>query len=171
MSFEETIAFSQTWLRDVAQGKRSEAQILTDLKDVFQSVEGVRGFFVVFLSEDTALGETVPEAFLQAFEDNAAQIAAVLVKNVAMSTAMMIHHDRQGNALNKAGSLQVQNRSVKLLRLLHQRGVQTFDQERSSLLASLETGKGAYATFLDRWGYDQSQRQAIQTILAKVSET
>lgn len=139
-------------------------EIATHLQEVFRSPEGVRGFFVVFLTEDI-FGETCPETLLQALADHGPQIAATLVKNLAMSTAMIVHHDRQGDALQKAGSMQVQQRSAQLLQTLEQRGVPAFHQERSALLASLETGSGSYSAFLDRWGYDRDQRQAMQTAL------
>ncbi len=164
MSFEETIAFTPVWLREVAEGTVPDAQVLAHLQEVFQSVEGVRGFFVVFLTEDL-FGETYPEAILQAFTENASQIAGILVKNLAMSTAMIVHHDRQGDGVQKAGSLKVQQRSARLLQLLEGRGVPNFNQERSALLMSLETGNGSYSAFLDRWGYDSEQRQAIQAAL------
>jgi hypothetical protein len=169
MSFEETIALTQTWLREVAQGTVPDAEILTHLREVFQSTEGVRGFFVVFLTTDL-LGETCPEAILQAFVENGPHIAAILVKNLAMSTAMILHHDRQGDDPQKAGSIQVQQRSARLLAILEQRGALAFAQERSALLASLETGTGSYGTFLDRWGYDSEQRQAIQAALKSIKE-
>jgi len=164
MSFEETIAFTQTWLQDVAQGKVSEAQITTHLREVFQSPEGVRGFFVVFLTENP-LAEVLPEPILQAFEENASQIAATLVKNLAMSTAMICHYDRQGDSVQQAGSAQVQQRSMELLRVLQERGAKAFTQERSALLDTLKTGTGSYGAFLDRWGYDPDQREAVYRIV------
>ncbi|BAW97829.1 hypothetical protein NIES970_27900 (plasmid) [[Synechococcus] sp. NIES-970] len=165
LSFQGAIAFTQTWLGQVEAQKISDAEILTQMQAILSHQNGVRGFFVVYLTGDSPLADQVPEIFLEGFTKAAAQVSEILVKNVAMSTAMAIAHGRNGDAENQRGSEQVQRRSLNLLKQLEQRDV-IFKDERLRLLQTLKTGSGNYQDFLDRWQYDPEQLKAICMLVA-----
>jgi hypothetical protein len=61
----------------------------------------------------------------------------------------------------------VQARCTELLRLLEPDAVK---QRLETLLAAASQGEGDDVAFLDRWGYDAEQRQAIAAAIEAVAE-
>jgi hypothetical protein len=86
----------------------------------------------------------------------------LLVKNLAMSTAMVIYHRSQGDEENAKGSEKVQEKTSQLIKQLLS---QALGEKLRQLATSLNTGQGEYQAFLERWGYDDCQRQAIAEII------
>jgi hypothetical protein len=86
----------------------------------------------------------------------------LLVKNLAMSTAMVIYHRSQGDEENAQGSEKVQEKTGQLIKQLLS---QSLGEKLQQLATSLNTGQGEYQAFLERWGYDDCQRQAIAKII------
>jgi hypothetical protein len=170
LSFQEAIAFTQQWLQQIEKSALTDAQILADMTKLLSYANGVRGFFVAYLTGESPLADNVPAIFLDAFRATASSISSILVKNVAMSTAMEITHGRNNDPDQQAGSQRVQRRSIQLLRsLLREPQNNAFEQERLQLLEAIQTQKGEYANFLDRWNYDAEQRQAIHATAAALA--
>jgi hypothetical protein len=84
-----------------------------------------------------------------------------------MSSAMALQHRRSGDGDQAARSARVRERSTELLRRLDP---QLVKQRLEDLLAAAEAGSGPDQAFLDRWGYDAEQRQAIATAVLAVAE-
>ncbi|MBV5262069.1 hypothetical protein FLX56_27105 [Synechococcus moorigangaii CMS01] len=164
LSFQGAIAFTQTWLEQVESQKLTDAEILAQMQALLSQRDGVRGFFVSYLTGNSPLADQPPGIFLDGFTQVAEHIHEILIKNVAMSTAMAIAHGRNGDAENQQGSERVQRRSINLLRQLEQRDV-IFRNERLRLLQTLEAGSGDYQDFLERWQYDPEQCEAIRRSL------
>jgi hypothetical protein len=61
----------------------------------------------------------------------------------------------------------VSARCTELLRLLEPAAVKT---RLETLLAAARDGQGDDVAFLDRWGYDAEQRQAIAAAIEAVAE-
>jgi hypothetical protein len=181
LSFSEAIAFTQTWLErlesELAENNLNDSQILTDLAQLLSHSNGVRGFFVAYLTGESPLADQPPVIFLEAFRANSANVSSILVKNLAMSTAMAIAHQRNNDPEQQRGSATVQRRSAQLLQNLcnvdGQRNGENslenpFEQERLALLNALYRKTGEYADFLLRWQYDEEQCQAIKVALESI---
>ncbi|OKH15129.1 hypothetical protein [[Limnothrix rosea] IAM M-220] len=170
LSFQEAITFTQQWLQQVEAQTLPEKRILADLQSLLTSRNGVRGFFVAYLTGNSPLADQVPDTFFEAFRATASEISEIVVKNLAMSTAMAIAHGRNNNLEQQAGSEQVQRRSINLLNtLLDGTDDNPFEQERQALITAIQTEKGKYATFHQKWGYDTEQRQAMQAALEAIA--
>jgi hypothetical protein len=92
-------------------------------------------------------------------------VAELLVKNVAMSSAMAITHHRSGDEKAAQGSERVRSRTIHLIKQVE------LPQVRKLALALREsavTGEGSYKLFLQRWGYDAEQRQVILQVMDQV---
>jgi hypothetical protein len=171
ISFETAIEFTETWLEQVAEGTLTEEEIWADLTTLLSHREGVRGFFVCFLTGNSPLADAPPFIFLQAFAAMAEpHLSSILVKNLAMSTAMVLTHYRNGHTVEQEGSQRVQHRSFYLLQALDAFEVESLHRERWALLEALEQNTGDYQKFLDRWGYDGEQRGAIQEVIQALTE-
>lgn len=165
LSFQEAIAFTQAWLQQVEKSELTEEQIVADLKILLDYANGVRGFFVAYLTGESFLADQPPAVFVEGFRATSSTIKAILIKNLAMSTAMAIAHSRNNNLEQQTGSQRVQRRSINLLQSLAE-GENTADfiGERTALLQAIATKEGEYNDFLDRWQYDDEQREAIRVV-------
>jgi hypothetical protein len=84
-----------------------------------------------------------------------------------MSTAMALHHRRAGDGGQQAASERVSARCTELLRQLDPSAVKL---RLETLLAAARDGQGDDRAFLERWGYDAEQRQAIAAAVEAVAE-
>ena len=80
--------------------------------------------------------------------------------------AMALHHERNADAVQQAGSERVQSRCTELLRVLEPEAV----KGRLETLLEATQGRGADVAFLKRWGYDVGQTAAIAEAVLAVAE-
>jgi hypothetical protein len=165
VTFEQEIALTQTLLADMAAQNLTEPEIAAAIGALMQSINGARGFWVTYLAGSTDLADHPSSGVLQALKAAPTSAATLLVKNVAMSTAMAITHRRNENLTLAAGSDQVRRRCEYLIAQLARPDLA---DQMASLLDSIQTGVGEYQEFLDRWHYDDEQRQAIGQVIERV---
>lgn len=165
-SFQEAIAQSAEWIALWDKDELSD-DVLADLVgQLVQERDGARGFFVVSLTGDSPLMDRLPEVLLHQLRGAGEEVVDLTVKNLAMSTAMCVLHNRNQDADLLDRSLRVQSRSLDLLRRLDSQFVK---DRLEQLLKGLE-GHGEDQEFLEKWGYDQEQRKKIEEIIMYVPE-
>ena len=162
ITFEAGMQLTQTLLGHMEAGDWSETDVHATIAQLVRTMNGARGFFVTYLTDDRPLSDHPSDAVIQALQSAPDIVASLLVKNLAMSTAMVLTHQRQHNLELAQNSDRVARRTATLIQRLQSPAVQT---EAQHLQDSLKTDAGEYATFLKRWGYDPEQKQAIQTVL------
>lgn len=158
ITFEEAIAATESLLEQVEANQLSPEQIHDAIAALVQSENGARGFFVTYLTSNSSLANYPSEELVQALRSSPDIVAELLAKNVAMSAAMTLTHQRNEDEAMAQSSQQVRDRSAALIKLVDIDRV--YDRCRK-LLESAVTGAGSYQAFLDRWGYDAEQRQLI----------
>ncbi|PZV16935.1 MAG: hypothetical protein DCF20_07235 [Pseudanabaena sp.] len=160
MTFEEAIAYTEALL---SREDVSDTQLESEISALVQTSNGARGFFVCFLTGDWQLADNPSANIINALQSAPQEIAELLVKNLAMSTAMAIYHRRVGNEEQAQGSDRVARRTAILIKKVELAEVYTIaNQMRNSAIAN----EGDYAAFLKKWGYDAEQKQAIANVLA-----
>ncbi|MBW4520854.1 MAG: hypothetical protein KME16_14270 [Scytolyngbya sp. HA4215-MV1] len=159
MTFEQGLALTQDLLTEIEQGNGSEAEIEAAIASLVSSENGARAFFVVYLAGSSSLADDPSSGIIRALQTAPEVVAELLVKNLAMSTAMAITHHRSHASEMAAGSERVERRTV---RLIQQVQLPLVREKAQALLESLTLGSGHYQGFLDRLGYDVEQRQAIR---------
>jgi hypothetical protein len=164
ITFEQAIAFTQVLLTQIEQQTLSAAAVEATIAALVQSENGARGFFVTYLTDRRPLADRPDPGIIQALRAAPEQVADLLVKNLAMSSAMAITHRRSRSEELAQGSDRVRSRSARLMQQLQ---LAVVIERAQQLQQSLTTGKGAYSAFLDRWGYDAEQRQTIQQAIAE----
>jgi hypothetical protein len=162
VSFEDAIAYTQSLLSQREQGYLAEAEVTEAIARLVQEKPGTRGFFVAYLTDERAIADQQDDSILQGLQSGGDLVAEILLKNLAMSTAMAISHRRQSNEEQAQGSERVKRRSVELLQKLH---LPQISQIAAQLNHSATNDNGSYQSFYQRWGYDSEQRQAIQQAL------
>ena len=161
VTVEEAIAHTQQILAALEQGTLATATLERLVTQLVQTQNGARGFFVTYLTDERPLADTPSAAVLAALQTAPEIVAELLVKNLAMSSAMAIAHRRNNNEAMAQGSDRVRSRTQLLIQALK---LPPLAEKLQHLHESATTGQGFYQAFLDRWGYDAEQRQVIQSI-------
>ncbi len=160
VTFENAIQQTQDLLSQI---EFLDANVITEkLTDLVSTENGARGFFVTYLTSDLSYSEYPSLEVITALKTSPIFVNELLVKNLAMSTAMVIYHRGQGDEENAQGSEKVQEKTGQLIKQLLSPAL---EEKLQQLATSLNAGQGEYQAFLERWGYDDCQRQAIAEII------
>ncbi|GAB4133903.1 MAG: hypothetical protein Fur0046_05130 [Cyanobacteria bacterium J069] len=165
LSFEQAIALTQDLMAQMEAGTLSAVEEERAIAALVASENGARGFFVTYLTSDSALADAPSEAVVKALQSSPETVAELLVKNVAMSSAMAIAHRRNQNEDMAQGSERVSSRTADLIRRV---SLPLVSEKAQQLRDSAQTGAGVYADFLNRWHYDDEQRTVIQAALSDI---
>ena len=158
ITFEAAIALTQSLLTEIEASRLSQAEIEQAVASLVKTQNGARGFFVTYLTDDRQEADKPSPGVLDALRDAPEIVAELLVKNLAMSAAMVVYHSRHDREEMAAGSARVQARSHHLIQTLQMPACQTLAEQ---MLESLRTQEGEYEVFFQRWGYDGEQKDAI----------
>ena len=184
-SFQQAMEITAQWLALWEAGELSEEVLADRVGELVASRDGARGFFVVALAGESPLLDRLSEPLLLQLRRAGAGVVDLTARNLAMSTAMALAHGRNGDADQQAGSLRVQARATELLRHLEPQAVRmrletllaaaigggTANAEGDSAAAAISDAIREDHAFLERWGYDAEQRQAIATAIEAVAES
>ena len=165
-TFQQAMEITAQWLALWENGELSDEVLSDRVAELVASRDGARGFFVVSLAGDSPLMDRLPDPVVLALRQAGDGVVDLSARNLAMSTAMALHHQRNGDAGQQGGSERVQLRCTELLRLLEPVAV----KERLETLLEATDGRGEDVAFLDRWGYDADQRAAIANAVLAVAE-
>ncbi len=153
-SFEQAMNAAMLWCNAWEKGELSDEVLADRVAELLVSRNGARGFFVISLAGDYALLDRLPEPLVFQLRAAGENVVDLTVRNLAMSSAMAIHHQRNCDPDQQAKSERITARCIDLLRLLEPLVV----KERLMKLLYAIQGKGEDVQFLDRWGYDQEQK-------------
>lgn len=162
LSFAQSLAITQDLLEQVAVGTLEAAAWVAAIAALVCTENGARGFFVVFLSDERPLSDELLPLVPAALHGSPDVVSPLLIKNLAMSTAMAIAHRRNQDEPSAQGSDQVRSRTATLIRALNSPQLQ---EQAQQLVVGIETETGPYQDFLVRWGYDNEQKQAMRQAL------
>ena len=171
-SFEQAMEITVQWLALWDSGELSDEVLADRVGELVASRDGTRGFFVVALTVDGPLMDRLPEPLVAQLRAAGAGVVDLTARNLVMSTAMRLFHQRSGDVNQQNGSKRVQTRSRELLRQLDSQAVKC---RLESLLAAAkakpeDAAKMSDGKFMDRFGYDLEQRQAIAEAINAVAE-
>ena len=165
-TFQQAMEITAQWLQLWEHGELSDEVLADRVAELVASRDGARGFFVVSLAGDCPLMDRLPDPVVMALRQAGEGVVDLTARNLAMSTAMALHHQRSGDGQQQGGSERVTSRCLELLRLLEPAAV----RDRLEVLLAATRGDGVDVAFLDRWGYDAEQRQAIAAAVLAVAE-
>ncbi|WP_320677219.1 hypothetical protein [Prochlorococcus sp. MIT 1300] len=165
-SFEQAMNAAMLWCKSWEKGELSDEVLADRVSELIETRDGARGFFVITLATDLTVIDRLPEPLILQLRIAGEMIVDLAVKNLAMSTAMSIHHERVGDIKQKANSQRITNRCIELLRSLEPRIV----KKRLEILLDATSGNGEDVNFLKRWNYDKGQILAISKSILSVAE-
>ncbi len=165
ISFPDAIAFTQSLMEKITDGKLDEKEIQKQVTSLISSSNGARGFFVAYLTGDSALADNPSSGVIQALQNSSNLVSELLVKNVAMSAAMAVTHRRNQDETAALGSDRVNRRTINLIQQLD---IDRLNQELVALKTSVTSETGDYQEFLKRWGYDEEQKKVINQVVSNL---
>jgi hypothetical protein len=166
-TFQQAMEITAQWLGLWENGELSDEVLADRVAELVASRDGGRGFFVVSLAGDCPLMDRLPEPLVLQLRAAGAGVVDLTARNLAMSTAMALHHQRSGDGAQQAGSERVRQRCTELLRLLEPQAVK---ERLETLLVASRDGDGEDVAFLERWGYDAEQKRAITAAIEAVAD-
>jgi hypothetical protein len=102
MTFEDAIAATQSLLNQRAQAIIEDAAFGSAVTELTATHNGARGFFVTYLTDARGLVDILIPVVAAALQHSPEIPPELLVKNLAMSTAMEITHHRNQTIVSSA---------------------------------------------------------------------
>ena len=168
VEFTTAISITQDLIQAAQSGLLAGDELRQVIVALVSTIEGARGFFVAYLTDEHPYADSPDANLIAALRQSPGWVTDLLVKNLAMSTAMALTHQRQDSPVQVTASRRVQQRTVHLI---HHFKLPMIQEKLIELLGSLSTDAGSYTSFLQRWGYDQEQQEAIAQVVQSVLET
>ena len=165
-SFKQAMNVTILWCNSWEKDELSDEVLADRIGELLKTIEGARGFFVVSLSIDCPLMDRLPEPLIFQLRSSGQIVVDLTVKNLAMSSAMVIEHQKNNNS-QQMQSERIRTRCIELLKLLDSNKVKT----RLEMLLEGTKGNGKDLEFLNRWGYSNEQKQAISKSIYEVALT
>ncbi|WP_269623299.1 hypothetical protein [Prochlorococcus marinus] len=165
-SFEEAINAASLWCTAWEEGELSDEVLADRVSELLESRNGSRGFFAFSLSSNSPLMDRLPDVLIFHLREAGEIVVDLIVKNLAMSTAMAWHHKLDKKPDQQAASENIKRRCIELLRLLEPHSV----KKRLESLLEGTKGKGKDLDFLTRWNYDDAQKKEIAKAILSVPE-
>ena len=164
--FQKAIEFSMLWCKAWEAEEITDEVLAERVSELLESLNGARGFLVIALASDFPLLDRLPDPLLIQMRAAGEMMVDLLVKNLAMSTAMAVHHQRKADEKQEASSRRITLRCQEILRLLEPNIV----KKRLEVLLTAIEGRGKDVLFLDKWNYDQEQKLEIASKANDVAE-
>lgn len=158
LTFPQAIQATRSLINKIDQKKITETEIEQKVSAIVNTKNGARGFFVAYLTSDMPLADSPSIGVINGLKAHIQLVSELLVKNLAMSSAMTISHSRNNDLSNARGSHKVCQRTGNLIQNID---LNITKQELKKLQATILENKEDYKDFMERWDYDLEQQQAI----------
>ncbi len=118
-SFIQSINISKDWCKDWDDDLLSDEVLADRIKELLKTKNGIRGFFAYTLSDpNCTLLDKLPSALIFTLREGGESIVAITIKNLFMSSAQILNHQKDRNFEYAEKSSDISNRCVNLLKVL-----------------------------------------------------
>ena len=118
-SFTQAINISAQWCKEWGEDLLSEEVLADRIAELIKTKNGLRGFFAYALSDkDCLLLDKLPFSLIFKLNEGGVAVVEIVVKNLIMSTAQIIIHQRDNNNEYEIASEMISDRCKAILRLL-----------------------------------------------------
>ena len=118
-SFTQAINISALWCKEWGEDLLSEEVLADRISELIKTKNGLRGFFAYALSDrDCYLLDNLPSSIIFMLTEGGEEVVEILVKNLLMSSAQIIVHQRENNIEYKQTSENISERCKGILRVL-----------------------------------------------------
>ena len=118
-SFTQAINISAQWCKEWEEELLSEEVLADRVAELIKTKNGLRGFFAYALSDqDCYLLDKLPFSVVFKLQEGGSKVVEIVVKNLIMSSAQIVIHDREKNFEYKSNSENISERCKNILRTL-----------------------------------------------------
>jgi len=118
-SFPQAINISAQWCKEWQEDLLSEEVLADRIAELIKTKNGLRGFFAYSLTDiDCHLLDQLPFSLMFKLNERGQDVVEIIVKNLIMSSAQVIFHERENNLEYKSNSENISERCKGILRLL-----------------------------------------------------
>ena len=118
-SFTQAINISAQWCKEWKDDLLSEEVLADRIAELIKTKNGLRGFFAYALSDqDCYLLDKLPFSVIYKLIENGKSVVEIIVKNLIMSSAQIVVHEKENNLDYKSNSENIAERCKNILRVL-----------------------------------------------------
>ena len=156
-SFIQAINISNDWCKDWEEELISDEVLADQISELISSRNGLRGFFAYTLSDiECTLLDKLPTSLLYMFIEKGLPVVEITFKNLIMSSAQIINHNRDKNHDYKEKSEIISERCTFLLKSLDTKLV---TKEAKRIIKNLDQMGNSFDSSIK---YDQEQKNFIR---------
>ena len=123
-SFTQAINISAQWCKEWGEDLLSEEVLADRVAELIKTKNGLRGFFAYALSDQNCyLLDKLPSSFVFKLQEGGNNVVEIVIKNLIMSSAQIVVHERENNLEYKSNSENISERCKNILRLLETKSV------------------------------------------------
>ncbi len=164
-SFSQAINISALWCKEWGEDLLSEEVLADRISELIKTKNGLRGFFAYALSDrDCYLLDKLPSSIIFMLTKGGEEVVEILVKNLLMSSAQIIVHQREKNIEYKLTSENISERCKGILRVLETKLVtKTINQ----IIKDLDNMGNSFDKSIK---YDNQQKEFIKQQISDIAQ-
>jgi len=164
-SFTQAINISAKWCKEWGEDLLSEEVLADRIAELIKTKNGLRGFFAYALSDkDCLLLDKLPFSLIFKLNEGRDIVVEIVVKNLIMSTAQIIIHQRDKNHEYEISSEIISERCKNILKLLETKLVtKTINQ----VLKDLDNMGNSFDSSIK---YDSEQKEFIKKQILEIAQ-
>ena len=164
-SFTQAINISAQWCKEWGEDLLSEEVLADRIAELIKTKNGIRGFFAYALSDkDCLLLDKLPFSLIFKLNEGGNAVVEIVVKNLIMSTAQIIIHQRNNNHEYEITSEIISNRCKDILRLLETKLV---TKTINKVLIDLDNMGNSFDNSIK---YDDEQKEFIKKQILDIAQ-
>jgi len=119
ISFKQAINISAAWCKEWEEDLLSEEVLADRIAELIKTKTGLRGFFAYALSDEACtLLDKLPFTLVFKLTEIGDEVVKIIIKNLIMSSAQIIVHQRDNNLRYIESSTNISERCKNILRVL-----------------------------------------------------
>ena len=164
-SFTQAINISAQWCKEWGEDLLSEEVLADRIAELIKTKNGLRGFFAYALSDkDCFLLDKLPFSLMFKLNESGYEVVEIVAKNLIMSSAQIIIHQRDNNHEYRITSEIISDRCKAILRLLETKLV---TKTINKMLKDLDTMGNSFDNSIK---YDSEQKEFIKKQILDIAQ-
>ena len=164
-SFTQAINISAQWCKEWGEDLLSEEVLADRVAELIKTKNGLRGFFAYALSDQNCyLLDKLPFSFVFKLQEGGNDVVEIVIKNLIMSSAQIVVHEREHNLEYKSNSENISERCKSILRLLETKSVTKNINQIMNNLDNLGN------SFDNSTKYDDQQKEFIRQQIFDIAQ-
>ncbi len=157
ITFSQAINISAKWCNEWGEDLLSEEVLADRISELIKTKNGLRGFFAYALSDQNCfLLDKLPSSIVFMFIEYGKDVVEIIVKNLIMSSAQIIFHERSHNHEYKLSSENISERCKNILRVLDTKLV---TENINNIIRNLDNLGNSFDNSMK---YDSKQKEFIK---------